>query len=79
MGMAKGGTSGGRAIKMDTPMEMPSTMHINLKKQKSMDGAADVGEKIHFKGHGKVTSINKDEFGHHTRIDINHIEPTDAE
>jgi hypothetical protein len=59
-------------------MEMPSTMNINLKKHKGMD-SKDVGEKIHFKGHGKVTSINKDEFGHHTRIEISHVEPMKGE
>jgi len=79
MGIAKSGVGGGRAIKaVESKWEPPSNMSLNLKKHKSMDNAADVGKTVHFQGHGKVSSIRKDEMGHQMGIDIDHIEPADA-
>ena len=54
--------------------EAPSDMSVNVKKHKGMDGV-DVGKKIHFQGHGAVTSIHKDDMGHTMRIEIHHVEP----
>lgn len=55
--------------------ERPSSLSVNLKKHAGMDGVSDVGKMIHFKGHGKVTSIHKDDMGHHMEIDIHHVAP----
>lgn len=58
-------------LKME-PYVPPTTIHINMKKHPGMD-VADVGKKIHFKGHGIVRSIRKDEHEHRMEIDVKKI------
>lgn len=56
--------------------EPPSTMHINLKKHKVMDGTGNkIGGMVRFGGHGKVTAIHKDSMGHRMTIEIHKIAP----
>lgn len=53
----------------------PSNLRVNLKVHKGMDTGTDVGKRIRFRGHGKITAINKDEIGHTMSIDVHHIKP----
>ena len=53
-----------------------SQVHVNMKEHKDMDGAGDVGDKVEFTGHGKISAINKDDMGHRMSIDIHHIAPS---
>ena len=77
-GAAKGNMGGGRAIKVPEmsmkKWEPSSTMSINLKKHNGMDDG-EVGDKVHFRGHGKIVSIHKDDMGHTMGLDIHKIEP----
>lgn len=54
--------------------EPPSEIHVNLKKHTGMNGG-DVGSKIKFSGHGKITAIHKDGSGHRMHIEIHKIAP----
>ena len=50
------------------PMEMPSTIHINMKKHK-MDKTPDVGDEVTMHVTAKVTGHNEDEYGHTMRME----------
>ena len=69
-----------RMKKLDMPMmakpeEMKSTMNINLKKFKYLN-EYDMGDDCQLALSGKVTRINKDEYGHSMTIEINGIDST---
>lgn len=57
---------------MPEKYEPPTTLHVNLKKHGSMN-AGDVGKKVHFRGHGIVESIHKDDMGHTMRINVKNL------
>ena len=67
------GAARANKVKVDVvkPMESPSMLHVNMKKH-AMKG--EVGKKIHFKGHGTVTAMNQDEYGHTMKIEVEHVE-----
>lgn len=60
------------------PEERKSTAYINLKKFKSLD-EYNVGDDCQFALMGKVTSINKDEYGQSMGIEIESIDSLEDE
>ena len=69
------GAARGNKVKVDSmkmkPMEMPSTMSVNTKKH-PVD-SYELGEMISFSGKGKITSLNKDEYGETMRMEISKL------
>lgn len=53
--------------------EMPTSLHVNLKKFKSLD-SYDVGDDCKIALMGKVTRKFKDEYSHDLTIEINSID-----
>lgn len=76
--MAVGRAGVGKGIRpmlaLEKPHEPPTHMRVNLKIHKKMNGM-DVGKKVHFRGHGKITAINKDQYGHSMSMDVHQLEP----
>jgi hypothetical protein len=59
-------------------VEMPTSLHVNLKKFKSLD-SYDVGDDCQIALMGKVTRKSKDEYSHDLTIEIQSIDKLSEE
>lgn len=69
------------SIPTDVPEkeEHPSTVQVNLNKDKMPDSCMKIGCEIEISIKGKVSAVHQDEYGKSMRIDIDSIETEDEE